>query len=91
MSVFEPASRHLREVLIFCFHFKETATEAHRMLQNTYGDCTLSKKRVVNGFNVLKAVILMSTQITIVRSTTLERHAGHVCEQECSNLVRTRP
>ena len=39
MSVFEPNSRHLREVLIFCFHLKKTAAKAHRMLSSsTYGE-----------------------------------------------------
>ena len=35
MSVFEPNSRHLREVLIFYFPLKKNATEAHRMLSIT--------------------------------------------------------
>ena len=35
MSVFESNSRHLREVLIFCFHLKKTAAGAHRMLSAT--------------------------------------------------------
>ena len=38
MSVYEPNSRHLREVLIFCFNMKKSAAEAHRMLSNTYGE-----------------------------------------------------
>ncbi|GFW88685.1 hypothetical protein TNCV_2833461 [Trichonephila clavipes] len=37
MSAYEPNSRHLREVLIFCFNMKKSAAEAHRMLSNTYG------------------------------------------------------
>ena len=44
MSVFEPNSRHLREVLIFCFHLKKTAAEAHRMLSSTYGEPALSER-----------------------------------------------
>ena len=40
MSVLEPNSRHLRKVLIFCFHLKKTAAEAHRMLSSTYGEAT---------------------------------------------------
>ncbi|GFX84112.1 mariner Mos1 transposase [Trichonephila clavipes] len=36
MSAYEPNSRHLREVLIFCFNMKKSAAEAHRMLSNTY-------------------------------------------------------
>ncbi|EFN86763.1 hypothetical protein EAI_11943, partial [Harpegnathos saltator] len=30
--------RHLREVLIFCFNWKKTAAEAHRMLVEVYGN-----------------------------------------------------
>ena len=33
-----PNSRHLREVFIFCFHLKKSATETHRMLSTTYGE-----------------------------------------------------
>ncbi|GFW65691.1 mariner Mos1 transposase [Trichonephila clavipes] len=32
MSAYEPNSRHLREVLIFCFNLKKSAAEAHQML-----------------------------------------------------------
>ncbi|GFV19017.1 mariner Mos1 transposase [Trichonephila clavipes] len=39
MSAYEPNSRHLREVLIFCFNMKKSAAEAHRMLSNTYAAC----------------------------------------------------
>ncbi|EGI61711.1 Mariner Mos1 transposase [Acromyrmex echinatior] len=38
MSVYEPNSCHLREVLIFCFNMKKSAAEAHRMLSNIYGE-----------------------------------------------------
>ena len=44
MSVYEPNSRHLREVLIFCFNMKKSAAEAHRMLSNTYGETTISER-----------------------------------------------
>ena len=43
MSVFKPNSRHLREVLIFCFHLKKTTAEAYRMLSNTYGKAVISE------------------------------------------------
>ncbi|GFV58091.1 mariner Mos1 transposase [Trichonephila clavipes] len=36
MSAYEPNSRHLREVLFFCFNMKKSAVEAHRMLSNIY-------------------------------------------------------
>lgn len=38
MSNFEPNKRHLREALLFCFHLKKSAAEAHRMLQEAYGE-----------------------------------------------------
>ena len=44
MSAYEPNSRHLREVLIFCFNMKKSATEAHRMLSNTYGETAISER-----------------------------------------------
>ncbi|GFV45368.1 mariner Mos1 transposase [Trichonephila clavipes] len=36
MSAYEPNSRRLRGVLIFCFNMKKSAAEAHRMLSNPY-------------------------------------------------------
>jgi len=30
--------QHLQEVLIFCFNWKKSAAEAHRMLVEVYGD-----------------------------------------------------
>ena len=42
MSYFVLNNRHLREVLIFFFHSKKTATEAHRKLKEVYGDAALS-------------------------------------------------
>ena len=59
MSVYESNSRHLREVLIFCFNMKKSAAETHRMLSNTYGEL-LVKERVVSGFNASRTVILTS-------------------------------
>ena len=38
MSIFESNKHHLHEVLIFCFKWKKTAAEAHRMLVEVYGD-----------------------------------------------------
>jgi len=34
--------QHLREVLIFCFNWKKSAAEAHRMLVEVYSDCSKS-------------------------------------------------
>lgn len=38
MSNFVPEKQHLREVLLFCFHWKKSAAEAHRILVEVYGD-----------------------------------------------------
>ena len=54
MSVFQPNSRHLREVLIFCFHLKKTATEAHRMLSSIYGQAALSERTCHEWFQRFK-------------------------------------
>ncbi|GFX45686.1 mariner Mos1 transposase [Trichonephila clavipes] len=43
MSAYEPNSRHLREVLIFCFNMKKSAGAAHRMLSNTYREDAISE------------------------------------------------
>ena len=43
MSDFVPNNRYLREVLVFFFHSKKTAAEAHRELQKLYEDAALSE------------------------------------------------
>ena len=55
MSVFEPNSRHLREVMIFCFNFKKTAAEAHRMLSSTYGEAALRQRTYYEWFQRFKS------------------------------------
>ncbi|GFX87967.1 mariner Mos1 transposase [Trichonephila clavipes] len=54
MSAYEPNSRHLREVLIFCFNMKKSAAEAHRMLSNTYGEATISERTCREWFQHFK-------------------------------------
>ena len=53
MSVYETNSRHLREVLIFCFNMKKSAAETHRMLSNTYGEAA-SKRTCREWFQCFK-------------------------------------
>ena len=55
MSVFESNSRHLWEALIFGFHLKKTATEAHRMLSSTYGEAALSERTCHEWFQCFKS------------------------------------
>ena len=59
MSVYEPNSRHLREVLIFCFN-EEISAEAHRMLSNTYGEAAISERTCREWFQRFKNGVLTS-------------------------------
>ncbi|GFS64306.1 cytochrome b [Trichonephila clavipes] len=54
MSAYEPNSRHLREVLIFYFNMKKSAADAHRMLSNTYGEASISKRTCREWFQRFK-------------------------------------
>ena len=56
MSVYEPNSRHLRGVLIFCFNMKKSAAEAHRNLRlsNTYGEAAISERTCREWFQRFK-------------------------------------
>ncbi|UYV77541.1 hypothetical protein LAZ67_15001423, partial [Cordylochernes scorpioides] len=45
LVISEPKSAHLREVLLFAFNWKKSATEAHRMLEEVHGDHSLSKSQ----------------------------------------------
>jgi len=44
MSNFVLTKQHLREVLIFCFNWKKSVAEAHRMLVEVYGDTAPTDK-----------------------------------------------
>lgn len=54
MSVYEPNSPYLQEVLIFCFNMKKSAAEAHRMLSNTYGETAISERTCLEWFERFK-------------------------------------
>ncbi|GFW33315.1 uncharacterized protein TNCV_2859921 [Trichonephila clavipes] len=54
MSAYEPNSRHLREVLIFCFNMKKSAAEAHQMLSNIYGKAAISERMCREWFQRFK-------------------------------------
>ena len=58
MSDFVPNNRHLREMLIFFFHSKKMAAEAHRELQKVYGDAALSTTTCCDWFQRHEKVIL---------------------------------
>nr|XP_012218141.1 PREDICTED: uncharacterized protein LOC105669663 [Linepithema humile] len=46
--------QHLREVLIFCFNWKKSAAEAHRMLVEVYGDTAATDKSCREWFRRFK-------------------------------------
>ncbi|UYV76621.1 SETMAR [Cordylochernes scorpioides] len=50
MVISEPKSAHLREVLLFAFNWKKSATEAHRMLEEVHGNHALSKSQCYRWF-----------------------------------------
>jgi len=44
MSNFVLTKQHLREILVFCFNWKKSAAEAHRMLVEVYSDTAPTDK-----------------------------------------------
>ena len=54
MSDFVPNNRHLRNVLIFFFHSKKMAAEAHWKLQKNYGDAAVCETRFRSWFRRFK-------------------------------------
>ncbi|GFS65713.1 uncharacterized protein TNCV_3853591 [Trichonephila clavipes] len=54
MFAYEPNSRHLQEVLIFCFNMKKSAAEAHRMHSNTYGEAIIWERTYREWFQRFK-------------------------------------
>ena len=54
MSNFVLTKQHLREVLIFCFNWKKSAAEAHRMLVEVYGDTAPTDKSCREWFRRFK-------------------------------------
>lgn len=55
MSDFELTKQHLREVLIFCFNWKKSAAEAHRLLVEVYGESASTDKSCREWFRRFKA------------------------------------
>ena len=48
MFDFVPNNLHLQEVLIFFFHSKKTAADAHRELQKVHGACVGNDSQIRN-------------------------------------------
>lgn len=55
MSTFVPEKRHLREALLFLFHFKKKAIDAHQMLAEAYGDSAPSIRTCQEWFQRFKS------------------------------------
>lgn len=55
MSNFEPSKQHLREVLIFLFHSKKSASEAHRLITETYPDYSVDVRMCQRWFARFKS------------------------------------
>ena len=55
MSNYVPTKHHLREVLLFLFNSKKSATESHRLLSGTYLDYTPSIKTCAHWFRRFKS------------------------------------
>ena len=58
MSNFVFTKQQLRKILVFCFNWKKSAAEAHRILVEVYGDNAPTENHVGNGFGVSRMVIL---------------------------------
>ena len=54
MSSVEPNKRHLREHLIYFFNLKKSATEAHRLLIETFFEASLNDRSCRNCFQKFK-------------------------------------
>ncbi|GFV50968.1 hypothetical protein TNCV_302291 [Trichonephila clavipes] len=73
MSAYEPNSRHLREVLIFCFNMKKSVTE--RIIECSQIPMVmplLVNERAESGFNASRTVILMSKTSMVFGGTSSE-------------------
>lgn len=55
MSVFVPEKGHLREALLFIFHLKKKATDAHQMLTKAYGNSAPSIRTRKKWFQLFKS------------------------------------
>jgi len=54
MSNFVLTKQHLWEILIFCFNWKKSAAEAHRMFVEVYGDTAPTDKSCREWFRCFK-------------------------------------
>lgn len=55
---FRTKKEHLREALLFCFHFKKSAAECHRLLVEAYGEHAYLKQLAEIDLDDSKTMIL---------------------------------
>ena len=102
MSVYEPNSRHLRKVLIFCFNMKKSVAEAHRMLSNIYGEAAINERtcrewfqRFKNGDFDVEDVIAMEERrcriggITWTRLVLKSKRIGMIIGSDSTSHFKT--
>jgi len=58
MSNFVPGNYDLQTALIFCYHWKKTAAESHRMLVEAHGEHALGKSQYLSSLKNSKVAIL---------------------------------
>ena len=54
MSSFVPTNYDLRTALVFCYYWKKTAAESHRMIVEAYGEHALGKTQCFECFKKFK-------------------------------------
>ena len=59
--------------MIFCFNWKKSAAEAHRMLVEVYGDTAPTDKSVGNGFDVSRMEISALRQASLWTTKKIRR------------------
>ncbi|KYM83798.1 hypothetical protein ALC53_05755, partial [Atta colombica] len=70
-SVYEPNSRHLREILIFCFNMKKSAAEAHRMLSKNLCEAAISG-RTSDNFQISEIILKQIPNFELVSSLVID-------------------
>ena len=96
MSVFDPNSLNLREVLIFCFHLKKATAGAYRLLSSTYTEAALSERTCREWFQRYKSEDFMPNARRIgiiIRSYStshLEKPQSHDNDSEARKFGSVR-
>jgi len=70
----EPNKEHIRDYLLFCFHQKKSAADAHRIICEMYGENIIAIRTVWIGLNNLKVVISISVTKNVPNDLQLEEN-----------------